>query len=71
MTTMKTIADVATITRMSQQWVRKAAAAGRIPSTRVGRYRRFSDADIAAIQAGAADPTNPVALRPRNRRRVA
>lgn len=38
--------EVATWLRVPLTWVRQAARDDRLPSFRVGRYRRFSRADI-------------------------
>ena len=38
--------EVATWLRVPLTWVQQAAREGRIPSFQVGRYRRFSRADI-------------------------
>jgi hypothetical protein len=39
-----------------ESWLRKKAAARAIPCTFLGKHLRFSEADLAAIVAGAALP---------------
>lgn len=41
------VADVAKFTGMSITWVKRATAAGRIPSMKLGGARRYDPADIA------------------------
>jgi excisionase family DNA binding protein len=43
-----TAEEVSTRLGVPSSWVKKAARAGRIPSVRVGRYRRFHWQDIEA-----------------------
>jgi hypothetical protein len=52
-----TTAETAEITNLPESWLGEEAAAGRIPSCKVGlRYRRFSMADIEAIVAASERP---------------
>lgn len=45
---------------VSEQWLRVNAASGKVPSLKIGRYRRFTDELLAEYQdrcrQGAADP---------------
>lgn len=40
-------------------WLQRAAAEGRIPATYLGRYLRFSNADLDAIITGGHRPAAP------------
>ena len=50
-----TVEDVAGELRVPRSWVYNAAGAGRIPSLKVGRYRRFRRTDLDAFLAGCVD----------------
>ena len=41
-----TATDVAGLLKVEKKWVERAAAAGEIPSAKVGHYRRFKVEDV-------------------------
>jgi excisionase family DNA binding protein len=51
-----TPAEAAIRLRIRESWLRKKAAARAIPCTFLGKHLRFSEADLAAIVAEAAQP---------------
>lgn len=55
-----TVAEAAQRLGVSEQWLRDNAVKGVVPSHKVGRYRRFTEADLAAylerVQQGQSDP---------------
>jgi excisionase family DNA binding protein len=53
-----TPAEAAIRLRVRESWLRKKAAARAIPCTFLGKHLRFSEADVAAIVAGAALPAS-------------
>jgi len=69
MTPLLTVEDVADVLRKSPKWVTAAARDGVLPSRKVGRSYRFTEADVDAYIAGIA----PTAAAPvaRRRRRAA
>jgi excisionase family DNA binding protein len=49
--------QAAALLQVPASWLRKKAAAGRIPCTKVGRHLRFSQADLdAIIHSGSRGP---------------
>lgn len=66
MTPMLTTDDVAGILGMSPSWVTDAACAGKIPARKVGRYWRFTEADVTAyIESIAPATATPITRRRR------
>jgi hypothetical protein len=64
-----TVADVANFIAASESWVRHAAAAGRLPATRIGGLLRFQPDQIRSYTRGEL-PCGPGAtVLPRTRRR--
>jgi excisionase family DNA binding protein len=51
-----TPAEAAIRLQVRESWLRNKAAARAIPCTFLGKHLRFSEADLAAIVAGAAQP---------------
>jgi excisionase family DNA binding protein len=51
-----TPAEAAIRLQVRESWLRKKAAGRTIPCTFLGKHLRFSEADLAAIVAGAAVP---------------
>ena len=51
-----TPAEAAIRLQVRESWLRKKAAARAIPCTFLGKHLRFSEADLTAIVAGAAQP---------------
>ncbi|MEU5060110.1 MULTISPECIES: helix-turn-helix domain-containing protein [unclassified Streptomyces] len=53
-----TAEQAAQVLQVPPSWLRKKAAAGAIPHTRIGRHLRFSDRDLQRlIEAGQRGPT--------------
>lgn len=46
-----TTPEAAAVLRVSSSWLKKAAAAGVVPCTRIGRGVRFSEENLAEIVA--------------------
>ncbi len=54
-----TAEQAAQVLQVPPSWLRKKAAAGAIPHTRIGRHLRFSDRDLQRlIEAGQRGPTD-------------
>jgi hypothetical protein len=53
--------DVATYLQASEGWVRRAAAAGRLPCKKIGGLLRFDPAEIRALVAGGDTPAKTLA----------
>lgn len=49
-------AEAAELLGVTERWVRRATQERRIPSYRVGAYRRYDPADLAAYVAGCRVP---------------
>jgi excisionase family DNA binding protein len=49
------VKDVAEFLQASESWVRHAAAAGRLPCTKLGGLLRFDPAEIRALVARGED----------------
>lgn len=73
---LHTVDEAADLLRVGSRWLADQARAGKVPHRRLGRFIRFSDADLSALldgaKAGEAD-ANPWGLTPRSgsRRRTA
>lgn len=69
-----TVPEVATVLKMSQEWVRRQCHAGAIPATKVGRAWRIEagevDIFVRKYRGSATPPSRPGTAR-RRRRRVA
>lgn len=69
-----TVTQAAEQLDVTEQWLRKEAAAGRIPSRKVGRSRRFTEADLTdyleRVRQGG-DPWQQSAQSRSRRRRTA
>ena len=63
-----TVNDVARVLGKSEKWVGTEARAGRLPSRKVGRTRRFTAQDIADYLESVREGVNPMA---RNARQLA
>ncbi|MFD4644727.1 helix-turn-helix domain-containing protein [Streptomyces sp. NPDC058441] len=54
-----TAEQAAQVLQVPPSWLRKKAAAGAIPHTRIGRHLRFSDRDLQRlVEAGQRGPTD-------------
>jgi excisionase family DNA binding protein len=73
-TPVLTAKEVAERLQLSERWVAEQARAGRIPSVRLGRAMRFTEAQVVEIIASGdrpvQEPTEPRGLRRRVRRRA-
>lgn len=69
MSPLLTVTDVAAVLSKSEKWVTAAARDGVLPSRKVGRSYRFTEADIASYVEGAASVKAEAPVR--RRRRVA
>jgi excisionase family DNA binding protein len=67
MSPLLTVADVAAILTKSPKWVTAAARNGDLPSRKVGRTYRFTEADVAAYVEGAASVKTEAPARRRRR----
>ena len=68
-----TVTEAAERLGVTPQWLRINAANGTVPSRKVGRYRRFTDADLTEyldrVREGGSDPfARSTASRARRRR---
>ena len=63
---IRSVAEVARLFGKSNDWIGREAAAGRIPSRKIGKTRVFTDDDVAEyldrVRAGA-DPMVKASLR--------
>jgi excisionase family DNA binding protein len=62
-----TVAEAAQKLGVSRQWLQIEAAAGRVPSRKVGRYRRFTDQDLQDYLDSVRQGADPLARSPRSR----
>lgn len=67
MSPLLTVADVAVLLSKSEQWVTAAARGGVLPSRKVGRSYRFTEADVAAYVDGASSVKAEAPARRRRR----
>ncbi|KNE83838.1 hypothetical protein ADZ36_02530 [Streptomyces fradiae] len=56
--------QAAELLQVPASWLRKKAAAGLIPCTRVGRHLRFSTADVETVIRNGARPARRPGARP-------
>jgi len=54
-----TVEEVADYLRMTPDWVREMARTGKMPSFKLGRYRRFYEADVIAWITSQRGPVDP------------
>jgi excisionase family DNA binding protein len=59
-----TAAEVAALLSVRESWVREATRDGRLPHLRLGRYRRYRQADIEHWLEAQAEPGR-LAIHPR------
>lgn len=71
MSPLLTVADVAAVLSKSEKWVTAAARDGVLPSRKVGRSYRFTEADVTAYVDGAAAAATVTSTPQRRRRRAA
>ncbi len=55
---LMTTAQAAARLQVTPQWLTRAAAAGIVPSRRLGKYRRFTESDLAAYLDSVRDGGN-------------
>ena len=55
-----TAKDVAEFLQASESWVRHAAAAGRLPCTKIGGLLRFDPSEIRALVGRGEPPARPL-----------
>jgi len=72
MTAWLTVPELAALLGVAQSWVYEGTASRRLPHHRVGRYVRFSPADVDRIgHATAVEPTRAPRLRSTAQRETA
>jgi excisionase family DNA binding protein len=63
-----TVPEAATYLRVTQDWLRRKASSGEVPSLKIGRSRRFTQTDLDAyIEAQHVVAADPLAQTPASR----
>ncbi|PSK96669.1 excisionase family DNA binding protein [Haloactinopolyspora alba] len=65
-----TLDQAATQLKVTPQWLAKAARKGTVPSRKIGRYRRFTDADLDDYLERARQGKDPWKRSPQSESRL-